>query len=109
MFKHIKRKIIKPTLSINHSAFIICLLSLAISHWPFIIRPAYALTMSDPNYLLQMDNLNMSAGRPSGANYKLTNTTGQTAPGLNTGTNYQVKSDFEYIYPIQNFTFSISQ
>jgi hypothetical protein len=55
-----------------------------------------------------MGNLDMTAGKPSNSNYKVLNTGGQTAPGPYANSNYQVKSGFEYIYPIQNFTFSLS-
>lgn len=74
----------------------------------FHTSPAFALTMSNSNYEIQMSNLDMTAGKPSNSNYKLLNTGGQTAPGPYTNSNYQVKSGFEYIYPLQNFTFALS-
>jgi len=49
----------------------------------------------------------MSSGKPTGDNYKMGVTTGQTAPGLFSGTNYKVKSGFQYIHSIIPFAFSI--
>jgi hypothetical protein len=69
---------------------------------------AHAQTMSNGNYIIQMGNLNMSAGRPTGSGYKLLTTLGQTGPGLYSGTNYKVRAGFEYILSKIPFRFSIS-
>ena len=94
MFKNLKLKIIC-------FLFITYFLSL-------ISSGAYALTMSNSNYILQMGNFNMASGKPTGDNYKLGFTAGQTAPGLFTGTNYKVRSGFQYIKSIISFAFSVS-
>ena len=50
-----------------------------------------------------------ASGKPTGPNYKLGVSLGQTSPGLYSGTNYKVKLGFQYIYPIVGFKFSISE
>lgn len=74
----------------------------------FSLRTADGLTMSNSRWILQFGNLNSGAGTPSNANYKLGVTIGQTAAGLFTGTNYKVRSGFQYIKTIIPFSFSIS-
>lgn len=81
----------------------------AIFYLLFAITQVKALTMSNSNYTLQMGNLNMAAGKPTGANYKLGVTVGETAPGLYTGTNYKVRAGFQYIHSLISFRFSITQ
>lgn len=66
-----------------------------------------AQTMTNDDYIIQMGNLNMSAGKPSNSSYKLLNTVGQTGPGLYSGTNYKVRAGFEYILSIIPFRFKI--
>lgn len=69
---------------------------------------AYALTMSNGTYIIQMGDLNMGAGKPTGSGYQLGFTLGQTAPGLYSGANYKVRAGFQYISSIIKFRFSIS-
>ncbi|MCL5433189.1 MAG: hypothetical protein M1524_03715, partial [Patescibacteria group bacterium] len=70
---------------------------------------ASALTMTNDNYILQMGNLNMGAGKPTGPSSKLGFTMGQLGAGLYSkdGVNYKVRSGFQYIHSIIPFTFSI--
>jgi len=68
-----------------------------------------AFTMIGDNWKIDFANLNMGGAAPSGSGKKLTFTTGQTAPGLYTGTNYKVRAGFQYVYTIIPFRFSISQ
>jgi hypothetical protein len=72
------------------------------------IKKALAQTMTNGSYILEMGNFNMASGKPTGSNYALTYTAGQTGAGLYSGANYKVKSGFEYIYPFIPFAFSIS-
>ncbi len=65
--------------------------------------------MSNDNYILQLGTFNTTSGKPTGGEYKLGVTVGQTAPGLYTGTNYKVKAGFQYVYPAALFSFTISQ
>lgn len=67
-----------------------------------------AFTMSNNNYVLQMGNFNTTSGKPSNSNYSLGFTAGETAIGLYSGTNYKVRSGFQYIHSITRFAFSIS-
>lgn len=67
-----------------------------------------AFTMSNANWVIDFGNLNMTSGKPTGANYKVSNTVGQIAPGLYTGTNYTVRAGFQYVYSLIPFRFSIS-
>jgi hypothetical protein len=67
-----------------------------------------AFTMSNIEYILQMGNLNSFAGRKSNAEYTVTDTGGQLAPGLYSGSNYKIRAGFQYIYSIIAFRFSIS-
>jgi len=69
---------------------------------------ASALTMKNGSYIIEMGNLNTGAGKGSNGQYGLTVTIGQTAPGLFSGTNYKVRSGFQYIYSIIPFAFRIS-
>ncbi len=68
-----------------------------------------AFTMIGDKWKIDFANLNMGGGAPSGSGKKLTFTTGQTAPGLYTGTNYKVRAGFQYVYTLIPFRFSISQ
>ncbi len=71
-------------------------------------HPADAQNMSNSNYILQMGNLNSISGKPTGSNYKVSFTSGQTGANLFTGTNYKVRAGFQYIYSIIPFRFSIA-
>lgn len=71
---------------------------------------AHALTMSNSNYIIQMGNLNMAAGKATGGDSKLGFTMGQTAPGLYSkdGVNYKVRAGFQYVHSIIPFRFTIT-
>ncbi len=73
-----------------------------------ILNSSNAQTMSNTNYIIRMGNLNSIAGKPTGPNYKVSFTSGQTGANLFTGSNYKVKLGFQYIYPLYVFRFSIS-
>jgi hypothetical protein len=70
--------------------------------------PALAQTMSNSDYIIQMGNLNSISGKPTGSGFKLSYTSGQTGPGLYSGTNYKVRAGFQYISSIIPFRFSIT-
>ena len=69
----------------------------------------WALTLESASYKLQMGNFNTSAGQSQSTSFKLDQTTGQIAPGKYSGTNYIVKSGFQYIHSIIPFSFSVSK
>lgn len=60
------------------------------------------------NYEITWPNVNMGGGAPSSSNFKMGVTTGQTAPGLYSSTDYKVRAGFQYIHSIIPFSFSIS-
>lgn len=74
-----------------------------------IALPVHAITMKNDNYILQLGTFTTAAGKPTGSGVKLGITVGQTAPGLFTGTNYKVRSGFQYVHSIIPFTFTISE
>ncbi len=71
-------------------------------------QSSLALNMSNSAYILQMGNLNSFSGEKSNGNYTLNDTGGQLAPGLFSGTNYKVRSGFQYVSSIISFRFKIS-
>lgn len=78
----------------------VCFLGLAL--------PVMAFTMSNTNYILEWGNLNTAAGKSTGDGKTLTLTVGQTIPGLFSGTNFKVRSGFQYFYSIIPFSFRIT-
>ena len=72
------------------------------------IASSEAQTMSNSEYILQMGNLNSIAGKPTGPNYKVSFTSGQTGANLFSGPTFKVRAGFQYIYSIIPFRFSVS-
>ncbi|MCL5970367.1 MAG: hypothetical protein M1450_02625 [Patescibacteria group bacterium] len=73
-----------------------------------LAQRASALTMSNTNYKLQMGTFEMSAGKSTNSNYKLSSATG-TIPGVFTGPNYKVRAGFVYTKSKSSFAFSVSE
>jgi hypothetical protein len=67
-----------------------------------------AFTMTNDNWKIDFSNINSTSGKPTGTNYKVSNTVGELSSGLYTGTNYKVRAGFQYVYSIIPFRFSIS-
>ncbi len=89
----------------------ICATAAMISFVLFILSfsdYADAITMRNDRYKIQGGNFNSFAGKSTGASGTITTTGGQNAIGLFAGTNYKVRSGFQYIYSVIPFTFSIS-
>ena len=64
---------------------------------------------SSTDYIIDFGNFNITSGHKNSANYSLTDTVGQLAPGQYNNTGYIVKAGFQYIYDLFNqFTFSIN-
>lgn len=84
--------------------------TLLLSTFYFLISTgaSRAQTMSNTNYIIRMGNLNSISGKPTGSNYQLSFTSGETGSNLFTGTNYTVRAGFQYIYSLVSFRFSIS-
>jgi len=88
--------------------FLVSLLSLYLSsHWNIV----YALTMTNTTYKVIQGALESVAGISSnaGANRKLDISIGELGGGLYKGTNYTLRSGFEYVHSLEHFSFSISQ
>ena len=61
-----------------------------------------------PSYIIDWGNFNITSGKKSSANYQLTDTVGQNAPGQYDSNGFIVKSGFQYIYDTFNqFSFFI--
>lgn len=62
-----------------------------------LVFPAtsFAQTMSNSSYIIK-GTLNSGGGNVSNSEYKLSESLGQTAPGLYSGTNYTVRAGFQY-------------
>ena len=68
-----------------------------------------AQTFDSTNYHIDFGNFNMTSGRKTSANYTLTDTVGQNAPGQYDNTGYTLKAGFQYIYENNiPFSFKIS-
>ncbi len=68
----------------------------------------FAQVMSNGSFRIEMGNLNSIAGESSGSNYNLSITSGETASGLYSGTNFKVRAGFQYIPRGTPFSLSIS-
>lgn len=68
----------------------------------------FAQVMTNDSFKIEMGNLNSIAGESSGSNYNLSITSGETAPGLYSGTNYKVRAGFQYIPRGAPFSLAIS-
>jgi len=74
------------------------------------MRGAAAQTMSNSQYTIRMGNLNSISGLGTGSGYRVSFTSGETAPGLYntvTGANFKVRGGFQYIMSIIPFSFKI--
>lgn len=67
-----------------------------------------AQSFTSTSYQIQFGNFNMTSGKKTSANYSLTDTVGQNAPGQFDSNGYVLKSGFQYIYDtINQFSFKI--
>jgi len=72
-------------------------------------RSLLAQTFDSASYHIDFGNFNMTSGRKTSANYTLTDTVGQNAPGQYDNTGYILKAGFQYIYENNiPFSFKIS-
>ncbi len=61
-----------------------------------------------PSYVIDWGNFNITSGKKTSANYSLTDTVGQNAPGQYDSAGFVLKSGFQYIYDTFNqFSFFI--
>ncbi len=99
-------KIVNCKLSIVNCCSIAAMISFALFILSFAID-VEALRMTNSEYIIQSD-INAFGGKATGNGVTLKLTGGQNAPGLYSGTNYKVRSGFQYIFSTTSFTFSIS-
>src|SRR4051812_19228208 len=88
--------------------FISFLLTVLVAQKTISVQQVVGFTMSNANWVIDFGNLNMTSGKPTGTNYKVSNTVGEIASGLYTGTNYKVRAGFQYVYSIIPFRFTIT-
>lgn len=70
----------------------------------------FAQKFTSPSFNIDWGNFNMTSGQQNSANFHITDTTGQNAPGQFNSEGFVVKSGFQYIYdPMYRFAFSISK
>jgi len=79
----------------NKSFFFILILSTIFYLKPNIL---FAQTFDSDSYHIDFGNFNMTSGKKNSANYTLTDTVGQNAPGQYDSAGYTVKSGFQYLY-----------
>ncbi|MBU3935461.1 hypothetical protein KJ909_02195 [Patescibacteria group bacterium] len=71
-------------------------------------RNGGAQSFSSSSYRINWGNFNMTSGKKSSANYSLTDTVGQNAPGQFDASGYILKAGFQYIYTtFYQFSFQI--
>lgn len=87
---------------------LVLILFCLLSEYFFATSLAFADDMSSTSFRLQFGTLNITSGTKTSASYNLTDTAGQTAAGQFGKTNHIVGSGFQYIYPLQTFSFKIS-
>lgn len=76
------------------------------------VSPSDAENLNSASYQIQFSNFNLTSGRKSGTNYAVTDTVGQTGAGpfgQYGSSGYFVGSGFQYIYQIDDFSFTISR
>lgn len=81
---------------------------LLLSLFLFASDHARADDMTSASYRLWFGTMNITGGTKTSASYNVTDSVGQTAPGQYGLGNNVVKSGFQYIYPLNTFTFKIS-
>ena len=64
--------------------------------------PALAQHFESSSYIIDWGNFNITSGKKTSANYQLTDTVGQNAPGQYDSSGYILKSGFQYIYDTFN-------
>ncbi|PIY80844.1 MAG: hypothetical protein COY80_00810 [Candidatus Pacebacteria bacterium CG_4_10_14_0_8_um_filter_42_14] len=76
------------------------------------ISPAQAERLESNSYVIQFGNFNVTAGEKESSSYKVTDTVGQTGAGPYGQygvSSYFIGGGFQYIYQIDDFSFSISK
>lgn len=58
----------------------------------------HAQHFTSDSYIIDWGNFNLTSGRKTSVNYRLTDTVGQNAPGFSEGDSLRIKAGFQYIY-----------
>ena len=58
----------------------------------------YSQHFTSDSYIIDWGNFNLTSGRKTSVNYRLTDTVGQNAPGFSEGDSLRIKAGFQYIY-----------
>ena len=77
--------------------FVIIIFSFLVSRFP---SPIFSQHFTSDSYIIDWGNFNITSGRKTSVNYRLTDTVGQNAPGLSEGDNLKIKAGFQYIYDL---------
>jgi len=77
--------------------FVIIIFSFLASRFP---SPIFSQHFTSDSYIIDWGNFNITSGRKTSVNYRLTDTVGQNAPGLSEGDNLKIKAGFQYIYDL---------
>lgn len=92
--------------------FISTLTFLSLSLLAGFVSKVLADTLESNSYVIQFGNFNVTSGEKSSGNYSVTDTVGQTGAGpygeFGSGS-YFVGAGFQYLYPLDEFRFSISK
>ena len=78
--------------------FFLCL-AIAFSAGGSII---HAQHFTSESYIIDWGHFNLTSGRKTSVNYRLTDTVGQNAPGLSEGDSLRIKAGFQYIYDMSS-------
>ena len=82
------------------------------SGYQVLLSPVAAERLESNSYVIQFGNFNVTAGEKESASYKVTDTVGQTGAGPYGAygvSSYFIGGGFQYIYQIDQFSFSISK
>jgi len=82
------------------------------TNYQLSIFPVQAERLESNSYVIQFGNFNVTAGEKESSSYKVTDTVGQTGAGPYGQygvSSYFVGGGFQYIYQIDEFSFSISK
>lgn len=91
---------------------IACLVVLTIFSGSQFVSLASADELRSNSFVIQFGNFNMTSGEKSSSSYNLTDTVGQTANGpygQYGSSDYFIGAGFQYIYQIDEFSFSLSR
>ncbi len=95
-----------PSFRSNSKVFFLILFIFIIHN---LLSPVlFAQSFDSPSYHIDWGHFNMTSGQKQSANFRLTDTVGQNAPGRYASDGYTVKAGFQYLYEkMEPFYFKI--